>query len=247
MRAAETYTRRPSRVGDPSGRRFADAMQFHWAWRCQNESVSLSFRRALCCADRLANCPYGDEPERERESVLRPFSMTSRQRKLKTRIRCIRQFSTRPGSGMKSLHNFIASGMQASRCSGVASVPWLNATEVVILKAALRKTAPMANRMTRRLDTSRIGDLKTISQAVNESRRDLHSATLTRRRSYWTGLTAGASDERLRTVSVMSVSRLDCSLGIDRMLAQVLARRGAEKNNVKLGSRTFSNARTPVH
>jgi hypothetical protein len=148
---------------------------------------------------------------------------------------------------MKLLQNFIASGVQASRCSGVASVPWLNATEVAILKAALRKTAPMVKRLTRRSDTSRIGDIKSISQAVNESRRDLYSATLTRRRSYWTGLTAGASDERLKTVSVMSVSKLDCSLGIDRMLARVPARRGAEKNNSHIGNHNFfrrSNTRT---
>jgi hypothetical protein len=67
-----------------------------------------------------------------------------------------------------------------------------------------------------------IGALKCISPAADESRRDIHSAALTRRRSYWTGLTAGTSDERLRTVSVMSVSKLDCSLGIDRILARVL-------------------------
>jgi hypothetical protein len=148
--------------------------------------------------------------------------MTSRQRKLKTAIRCMRHSSTRLASGMKVLHSFMASGVQASCCSGVPCVPWLNATEVAILKAALRKTAAMIKRLTRRSDTSRIGDLESISPAVNESRRDLHSAALTRRRSYWTGLTAGASDERLRTVSVMSVSKLDCSSSADRMLARVL-------------------------
>jgi hypothetical protein len=162
--------------------------------------------------------------------------MTSRQRKLKTAIRCMRQSFTRPGSGMKLLHNFMASGVQASCCSGVPSVPWLNATEVAILKAALRKTAPMVKRLTRRSDTFRIGDLKSISPAVNESRRDLHSAALTRRRSYWTGLTAGASDGRLRIVSVMSVSKLDCSLGIDGMLRECSRRRSAEKSSGHTGN-----------
>lgn len=105
-----------------------------------------------------------------------------------------------------------------------------------MLKAAPRKTTPMVKRLTRRSNISRIGELKSISPAVNESRRDLHSAALTRRRSYWTGLTAGASDERLRTVSVMSVSKLDYLLGADRMLARVLT----EKTNGHVGNQNFS-------
>jgi hypothetical protein len=51
---------------------------------------------------------------------------------------------------MKVLHNLMASGVQASCCSGVPSVPWLNATEVAILKAALKKAAAVAKRLTLR-------------------------------------------------------------------------------------------------
>jgi len=185
------------------------------------------------------------ESKGEREFGLRSFSMTSRQRKLKTAIRWMRQSLTCPASGMKALHNFMASGVQASCCSGVPSVPWLNAAEVTMLKAALRKTAPMAKRLMRRSNTPRIGDPKSISRAVravDESRRDIHSAALTRRRSYSTGQTAGAGGERLRTVSVMSVSKLDCSLATIVCWRWCSPRRSAEKNNGHIGNRNFFDA-----
>ena len=81
---------------------------------------------------------------------------------------------------------------------------------------------------------------------VNESRRDVHSAALTRRRFFGRAF-AGASGERLRTVSVMGTYRrfqTHCSLATIASCGQHSLRHGAAKLRSRRRNRICS---TPEH
>src|SRR5271155_825375 len=84
---------------------------------------------------------------------------------------------------------------------------------------------------------------KAISPVVDEGRRGRAAAALARRRSYTdSGLIAGASSERLRTVSVMGVSKLG---GRSRRLRLVASARSvaAQRNYGRVGgTRTHRTA-----